>query len=81
MSCSHGGEHEDDSLGCCAVKSGVKFTDVSEALMAFALMMEAASTSETLVNFYKTTRCNIPEDSPILVSLLYLQEAASCIVV
>jgi hypothetical protein len=27
------------------------------------LMMEAASTSETSVNFYQTTRCNIPEDS------------------
>jgi hypothetical protein len=28
-----------------------------------ALMREGASTSETLVNFYKTTRRNIPEDS------------------
>jgi hypothetical protein len=28
-----------------------------------ALMMDAASTSETSVNFYKTTRHNIPEDS------------------
>jgi hypothetical protein len=28
-----------------------------------ALMMEAASTSETLVNFYQTTRCDNPEDS------------------
>jgi hypothetical protein len=28
-----------------------------------ALMMEAASTSETLVNFYQATRRNIPEDS------------------
>jgi hypothetical protein len=28
-----------------------------------ALMMEAASTSETSVNFYQTTRGNIPEDS------------------
>jgi hypothetical protein len=26
-------------------------------------MMEAVSTSETLVNFYETTQCNIPEDS------------------
>jgi hypothetical protein len=26
-------------------------------------MMEAASTSETLVNFYQTTRCYNPEDS------------------
>jgi hypothetical protein len=30
---------------------------------AIALMMEAASTSETLVNFYQTTQCNNPEDS------------------
>jgi hypothetical protein len=28
-----------------------------------ALMMEAAKTSETLVNFYQTTRRYIPEDS------------------
>jgi hypothetical protein len=28
-----------------------------------ALMMEAASTSETSVNFYQTARRNIPEDS------------------
>jgi hypothetical protein len=28
-----------------------------------ALMMEAPSTSETLVNFYQTTRRNIPEDN------------------
>jgi hypothetical protein len=27
--------------------------------------MEAVSTSETSVNFYETTRCNIPEDSHI----------------
>jgi hypothetical protein len=26
-------------------------------------MMEAANTSETSVNFYQTTRCNIPADS------------------
>jgi hypothetical protein len=28
-----------------------------------ALMMEAVSISETSVNFYQTTRRNIPEDS------------------
>jgi hypothetical protein len=28
-----------------------------------ALMMEAASISETSVNFYQTTQCNNPEDS------------------
>jgi hypothetical protein len=33
-----------------------------------ALMMEAASTSETLVNFYQTTWRYNPEDSHLLVS-------------
>jgi hypothetical protein len=28
-----------------------------------ALMMETVNTSETSVNFYETTRCNIAEDS------------------
>jgi hypothetical protein len=31
--------------------------------LLIALMMEAASTSETSVNFYQTVRHNIPEDS------------------
>jgi hypothetical protein len=31
--------------------------------MLIALMMEAVSTSETPVNFYETTRRNIPEDN------------------
>jgi hypothetical protein len=31
--------------------------------MIIALMMEAARTSETLVNFYQTTRCYNSEDS------------------
>jgi hypothetical protein len=36
-------------------------------LALIALMMEAASASETLVNFYQTTRrCN-PEDSHLLI--------------
>jgi hypothetical protein len=33
------------------------------SLVEVALMMEAASTSETPVNFYKTVLCNNPEDS------------------
>jgi hypothetical protein len=42
-----------------------KLTDVSEVLTApiIALMMEAVSISDTSVNFYETTRFNIPEDS------------------
>jgi hypothetical protein len=42
-------------LGCCAVWS-VRSSPI-------ALMMEAASNSETSVNFYQTTRCNNLEDS------------------
>jgi hypothetical protein len=40
------------------------FWDVALCNLAvIALMMEAANTSETSVNFYQTTRHNIPEDS------------------
>jgi hypothetical protein len=41
-------------------------TDVSEVLatsIIIAMVMESASTSETSVNFYRTTRRNIPQDS------------------
>jgi hypothetical protein len=38
----------------------------SKFMRFIALMMEAASTSETLVNLYQTTRRNIPEDSHLL---------------
>jgi hypothetical protein len=31
--------------------------------LLIAVMMEAVSTSETSLNFYRTTRCNIREDS------------------
>jgi hypothetical protein len=37
------------------------FGDSKPSLIA--LMMEAARTSETLVNFYQTKRCYNPEDS------------------
>jgi hypothetical protein len=42
-----------------------KFTNVSEVLAAsiIALVMEAARTSETLVNVYQTTRRYNPDDS------------------
>jgi hypothetical protein len=43
-----------------------KYTNVSEVLAASiirVMIMGAASTSETSVNFYQTTRRNIPEDS------------------
>jgi hypothetical protein len=35
----------------------------ASTIRVITLMMEAASTSETSVNFYQTTRRNIPEDS------------------
>jgi hypothetical protein len=34
------------------------------------LMMKAAGTSETLVNFYQTTRRYNPEDKGVLISVL-----------
>jgi hypothetical protein len=37
-----------------------------------ALMMEGASTSETSVNFYQTTRLNIPEDSSLETHISYI---------
>jgi hypothetical protein len=40
------------------------------AAAIIALMMEAASTSETLVNFYQTTRHNKPEDSHLQLNLV-----------
>jgi hypothetical protein len=56
----------------------LKFTGWSGRLL-MALMMEAANTSETLVNFYQTTRRYNPEDSHLhthrrenLKSYLYL---------
>jgi hypothetical protein len=36
---------------------------ITAAIIRPALMMEAVRTSETSVNFYETTRGNIPEDS------------------
>jgi hypothetical protein len=41
----------------------MRFQVLTAASMKIALTTEAASTSETLVNFYQTTRRNSPEDS------------------
>jgi hypothetical protein len=73
ISGSHGSEYEDDCLlGCCAVKSGRSLPTFQRCLVPLssgrswwiiALMMEAASTSETSVNFRQTTWHNNLEDS------------------
>jgi hypothetical protein len=67
---SHGDEYEDGSiLSCCSVQPGRSLLTFQGRLLlpssgrwVIALMMEAASTSETSVKFYQTTRCNKPED-------------------
>jgi hypothetical protein len=56
------------------VEAPCSLVEVSEVLAAsiiIALMMEAVRTSETLVNFYQTTRCNNPEDSRLQNSDCY----------
>jgi hypothetical protein len=68
ISRSYGREYEDGCLlGCHAVlsDSAPKFIDVSERLAASIaiLMTQAASMSETSVNFYQITRRNSPESS------------------
>jgi hypothetical protein len=66
----HGGENEDGCLlGCCAVWSSRSSPDV-------ALMMEAASTTETSVNFYQTTRHNNPEDSHLHPQFMLFSQGA-----
>jgi hypothetical protein len=54
-------------MGYCAVPSGRSLPDVLEVLAASIIreMMEAASTSETSVNFYQTARRNNPENSDL----------------
>jgi hypothetical protein len=59
ISSSHGGEY-----GMLRRVVWYKFADVSEVLTSsIALMIEAVSSSETLVNIHQTTRYYIPEDS------------------
>jgi hypothetical protein len=45
-----------------------------------ALMMAAASTSETSVNFYQTTRRNNPEDSHLFSMLFMILNTSSAFV-
>jgi hypothetical protein len=52
----------------CQVLTAAVFWDF-EPCHHQALMMEAASTSETTVNFYQTARRNNPEDSRLQLDL------------
>jgi hypothetical protein len=67
---------EDDCLlGCCAAWSGRSLPTFQRCLLPpssglIALMMEVVSTSETLVDFYQTTRCNITETAIFITRLL-----------
>jgi hypothetical protein len=49
-----------------------KFTNVYEVLAA--LMMEAASTSETSVNIYQNTRRHMPEDSHLQDTVCFYKD-------
>jgi hypothetical protein len=49
--------------------SGLLHHVVSIVRAGISLLMEAASISETSVNFYQTTRCNNPEDSHFIGQL------------
>jgi hypothetical protein len=49
---------------CSMVEVYLRFIGVASSIRAIIdPMMEAASTSETSVNFYQTTRCYNPEDT------------------
>jgi hypothetical protein len=55
-------------------------TDVSEKLTApITLRIEAVSCSETLVNIYQTTRCNIPETAIFNILLLSGCDNVKCV--
>jgi hypothetical protein len=84
-SCEHGNEPFDsikaDILTAVSTKMAVFWIVAPCSLedeSLIALMMEASRTSETLVNFYQTTRCYKPEDSHLLgISSLAEQPSAS----
>jgi hypothetical protein len=53
----------DKTVSIFSSSSFVNRFDIASTVNIIALMMEAARNSETLVNFYQTTRSNSPEDS------------------
>jgi hypothetical protein len=54
------------------------FTDVSQVLAA--LIMKAASTSETSVNFHRIRQRNIPEDIYLHIQPRFLTQAIKTVV-
>jgi hypothetical protein len=64
-----GSRKPSDSAPCPSYYSYITARFLSPGLL-IALMMEAARTSETLVNFYQTTRYYNPEDSNLETSCL-----------
>jgi phage tail sheath gpL-like len=54
------------------MKIAVFWNVVPCSLVEVTNVLKAASTSETLVNFYQTTRYNIPEDSYLQVKTIFL---------
>jgi hypothetical protein len=52
-----------ENLAVFWVVAPCSLVDVYQRFRGIALMMEVASTSEMLVNFYQTTLRNNPEDS------------------
>jgi hypothetical protein len=53
------------------ILNSVGFEVLTAVSTKIALMMEAARTSETLVNFYQTTRRYNPEDSHLHIKLVH----------
>lgn len=46
-----------------------KFTDISKVLAASNIaLMEVAAVSETSINFYQATQCNVPEEVRAVVA-------------
>jgi hypothetical protein len=63
---SHGSKYEVVRLlGCCTMYFGRRLSAFSEVFAGsiIRVIMEVASISEMLVNFYQVTQCNNPEDS------------------